>query len=141
MFCPVWKAEFRQNFTRCSDCDVDLVEMPSPQEERASAASSNDRPDQAPPAVFLAWFAPMVFFCAFYLLVTCRPTVLHNFFFAVFLFAFVFAQNLGGFWMLYQAIRYEQKVGRYVLLSFVPFMFIWYSLVRCPLRRELPRIP
>lgn len=43
--------------------------------------------------------------------------------------------------MIYQSIRYERKVLRYSLLSFVPFMFIWYRLVRYPLRRELPRLP
>ena len=26
MFCPVCKGEFRPGFTRCGDCDVDLVE-------------------------------------------------------------------------------------------------------------------
>jgi hypothetical protein len=26
MFCPECKAEYRPEFTRCSDCDVDLVE-------------------------------------------------------------------------------------------------------------------
>jgi hypothetical protein len=26
MFCPICKAEYRQGFTRCSDCEVDLVE-------------------------------------------------------------------------------------------------------------------
>src|SRR4029077_1092326 len=26
MFCPECKAEYRQGFTRCADCDVDLVE-------------------------------------------------------------------------------------------------------------------
>lgn len=25
MFCPVCRAEYRSGFTRCSDCDVDLV--------------------------------------------------------------------------------------------------------------------
>ena len=25
MFCPKCKSEYRQGFTRCSDCDVDLV--------------------------------------------------------------------------------------------------------------------
>lgn len=30
MFCPVCKAEYRQGFTRCADCDVDLVyELPA----------------------------------------------------------------------------------------------------------------
>jgi len=26
MFCPQCKAEYRQGFTRCADCDVELVE-------------------------------------------------------------------------------------------------------------------
>ena len=30
MLCPQCKAEYRTGFTRCSDCDVDLVEEPSP---------------------------------------------------------------------------------------------------------------
>jgi len=30
MFCPECKAEYRPGFTRCSDCDVDLVEAISP---------------------------------------------------------------------------------------------------------------
>ncbi len=38
--------------------------------------------------------------------------------------------------MIYQAVRHEKRVGKYVLLSFVPFMFVWYSLVRVPLRKE-----
>lgn len=29
MFCPQCKAEYRPGFSRCSDCDVDLVEEPS----------------------------------------------------------------------------------------------------------------
>jgi hypothetical protein len=37
MFCPICKAECREGFTRCSDCDVDLVSNPS-SEERASDA-------------------------------------------------------------------------------------------------------
>ena len=34
MFCPECKAEYRPGFTRCSDCDVDLVEaLPEPSSE------------------------------------------------------------------------------------------------------------
>jgi len=32
MYCPKCKAEYRPGFTRCSDCDVDLVEALSPGE-------------------------------------------------------------------------------------------------------------
>ena len=81
----------------------------------------------------------MVFYFAFYVLISLQPHILHNFFALVFLVSFVFTANVGTFWMLYQAIRYEERVGRYVLLALVPFMFVWYLLVRHRLRRELPR--
>jgi hypothetical protein len=35
MFCPECKAEYRPGFTRCSDCDVDLVEALSPSDNSA----------------------------------------------------------------------------------------------------------
>ena len=41
--------------------------------------------------------------------------------------------------MMYQAVRYEKRVGKYVVLAFIPFMFVWYSLVRIPLREEFQR--
>jgi hypothetical protein len=37
MFCPECKAEFRYGFTKCSDCGVALVDVPSSTEERFSA--------------------------------------------------------------------------------------------------------
>ena len=37
MFCPQCKAEYRQGFTRCSDCDVELVyALPQDSEEQAA---------------------------------------------------------------------------------------------------------
>lgn len=33
MFCPTCKAEYREGFTRCADCDVDLVSKPENQIE------------------------------------------------------------------------------------------------------------
>jgi hypothetical protein len=35
MFCPQCRAEYRPGFTRCSDCDVDLVEALSPSDNSA----------------------------------------------------------------------------------------------------------
>lgn len=69
-----------------------------------------------------------------------RPDLIRYSFVLLILLILTVAGNIGGFWMLYQAIRYEKRVARYTLLSFVPFMFIWYLLVRYPLRRELPRL-
>ena len=65
-----------------------------------------------------------------------RPFLFQNIYIVVFLMCFTFIASIGGFWMIYQAVRYERRVGKYVLLSFIPFMFVWYSLVRLPLRRE-----
>ncbi len=33
MFCPVCRSEYREGFTRCVDCDVDLVDALAPEEE------------------------------------------------------------------------------------------------------------
>jgi hypothetical protein len=96
----------------------------------------NERPDLARTPHFLAWFLPMLVLVVLCFGVSVRPRLLGNIFFAVFLFCLMMMANFGSYWMLYQAVRYERRVGRYVLLSFVPFMFVWYSLVRVPLRKE-----
>jgi hypothetical protein len=141
MFCPQCRAEYREGFSRCSDCGVDLVGALSIPEEVDSRSALNERPDKAPPAYFLAWFLPMSIFCIFYLFIWFRPSLLQMPVLAYPLVILILVLNLGGLWMIYQSIRYERKVLRYLLLSFVPFMFIWYRLVRYPLRRELPRLP
>jgi hypothetical protein len=42
MFCPQCKSEFRQGFSRCSDCDVDLVaELPKPQDDASLSKLRN----------------------------------------------------------------------------------------------------
>jgi hypothetical protein len=141
MFCPLCKAEYRQGFTYCADCDVDLVEALPTVPSTDPTAPENDHPHKAPPVVFLAWFLPMAFFGFFLILLSLRPQTLpRNPFFEVFLVSFIFVANMGAYWMLYQSLRYEKRVGRYVLLSMVPFMFVWYLLVRYPLRQELPRL-
>lgn len=33
MFCPICKAEYREGFSRCADCDVDLVPELEPEQE------------------------------------------------------------------------------------------------------------
>ncbi len=48
MFCPVCKAEYRFGFTRCADCDVDLVEHLSDAKE-AAAPMADDSADRAAP--------------------------------------------------------------------------------------------
>ena len=48
---------------------------------------------------------------------------------------------LGAYWMVYQSIRYEKHVGRYVLYSFIPFLFIWYYRERYRNRQRMQRLP
>ncbi len=136
MFCPNCRAEYRPGFTQCSDCQSDLVEELPPPSPEDPELRENERPDLAKTRYFLAWFVPLLVYLVLGFGVSFRPLLMRNMFIAVFLMCLTMLSNIGGFWMLYQAVRYERRVGRYVLLSFVPFMFVWYSLVRVPLRKE-----
>jgi hypothetical protein len=136
MFCPICRAEYRPGFGRCSDCGVDLVELLPPPEARDAETARNERPELAPPAHFPAWFLPLMCFVVLVGGVSIRPELFKSECIAAALYFLVLAQNVGGYWMLYQAVRYERRLGKYVLLSLVPFLFVWYSLVRIPLRRE-----
>jgi len=50
MFCPVCEGEFREGFTRCNTCDVDLVEaLPSKEEPQPSAAMETDAAEERAP--------------------------------------------------------------------------------------------
>lgn len=49
MFCPQCKAEYRQGFTRCADCDVDLVyDLPQTSIERQPARPEPGDPSDDP---------------------------------------------------------------------------------------------
>jgi hypothetical protein len=43
---------------------------------------------------------------------------------------FSMGSPLGGFWMIYRAIRDEKRPIPYVLLAFVPLAFLWYYVER-----------
>ncbi len=47
---------------------------------------------------------------------------------------------LGGFWMLYSAVRHEKRPLPFVLLAFVPFSFLWYYFERTRFRKASPEI-
>ena len=136
MFCPNCRAEYRPGFARCSDCEVELVEILPPPNPQDPELNENERPDLASTRFFLAWFIPMCIYLVLFFGVWVRSFLLQSIYIAVFLVCFTFIANIGAFWMIYHAVCYERRVGRYVLLSFVPFMFVWYSLVRAPLRKE-----
>ncbi len=141
MFCPNCRAEYREGFSRCSDCGIELVEVLPPPEKLDTKSLANDRPDKARPAYLLAWFVPMTVFSAMYFLIWIKLSLLKYSFLTFTFVIMILLHNFGAFWMIYQSIRYERKVWRYALMSFIAFMFIWYRLVRYPLRQDLPRLP
>ena len=136
MFCPNCRAEYRPGFARCSDCEVNLVEDLPPQNPQDPELNENERPDLADTPNFLAWFIPMCIYFVFFFGVLIRRSLIENTRVLLFFVPLILFSAVGSFWMIYQAVHYERRVGKYVLLSFVPFMFVWYSLVRVPLRKE-----
>jgi hypothetical protein len=49
----------------------------------------------------------------------------------LFAFVAVFAvPPFGAFWMMYMAIRYEKNPFPMILLSLIPFMFLWFYFER-----------
>jgi hypothetical protein len=45
MFCPLCKAEYREGYTRCADCDVDLVPALPPQPDPPEPSTDDAGPD------------------------------------------------------------------------------------------------
>jgi len=52
-----------------------------------------------------------------------------------------FVNEIAGLWMLYQAVRYEIRPLRFVLLSIIPFSFVWYYYERYSRRQFRQRLP
>ena len=137
MFCPNCRAEYRPGFTKCADCAIELVPdlLPRPAEPAGD-------PTEYPPKEFFFWFVPLAClagFLPFYLLTRLQVSGFHPLVVVVFLVHTIVP--IGGWWLIYQAVRYEIRVGRYILLAFIPFGFLWYRFVRYPHRPKLVRVP
>ncbi len=128
MFCPKCHAEYREGFTRCADCHIDLVPGPPPQPRRPQWPSP-------------MWFLPAVGFYLFGIVFVSQRGNMTADFILFFLFLGMFATQGGTLWMLYQAIRYEERPLRYGLLSLLPFLFVWYYVERYKKRENRDRIP
>ena len=98
-------------------------------------------PTEYPSKKFLLWFVPLAFLAGLlplFLFERMHVTGFHPLIVLVVLVHTVVP--VGAYWMIYQAIRYEIRVGRYVLLAFIPFGFLWYRFVRYPHRPKLVRV-
>jgi hypothetical protein len=110
--------------------------MIPPRGTHDAESRQNEWPDVARTSYFLAWFVPMVVFVALFTGGWVRPSLMQNSYVVGCLALLIVLQDIGAFWMVYQAVRYEERQVRYAILAFIPFIFIWYSLVRVPLRKQ-----
>jgi hypothetical protein len=131
MFCPECDAEYREGFARCTDCRVALV-------DKLPHSTQQERPgDETGTIRFLAWAGPTVLLYVLWFLVFIYPELLTNSLFFAVLFPLHAIGSLGGFWMLYQVVRYEKHVAKYIVIALIPFMFVWYYLGRYRMRQTV----
>ena len=135
MFCPSCGADFRDGFTQCSDCDIPLVDaLPEASWPTESA------PSGLPPGEFLLWFIPLSLVATLtpiILLSKLNPSRIHPLHIVVILVTAAVA--LGSFWMLVQVIDHEERAKSWIPFSIIPFMFLWYWLVRYRTRPKFVR--
>jgi hypothetical protein len=90
----------------------------------------------------LVWFAPTVgFYVLIFILMASPIAAKNNIVFFWLVFAYCFTSPFGSFWMLYQSIRFESSPLKYVILSFLPYAFLWYYFERVRNRTYLGRLP
>jgi len=92
--------------------------------------------DQPIRSITLLWAVPLVAFVVLWILLVAQPSLMEGLGPI-----WKFVLSVGWIWMLYQAFRYEPSPWRFVLLSFVPFSFVWYYNERYRQRRGLFRLP
>jgi hypothetical protein len=143
MFCPVCKVEYRSGFTRCADCDVDLVqELPAEfvRTKTGKAIADNGRAKSPTKSVatfvlhqFIGMYgipytAPIVFSLVFKCLFLFGHTYPRKAFYSIvsglpyFPVQIVFALILG--WLLGRALRHRSIVWVWVL----PLVILCYSV-------------
>ena len=143
MFCPACRVEYRSGFTRCTDCDVDLVqELPAEPVGTKTGKVIADKAQVRSPAKSIATFAlhqfigmygipytaPIVFSLAFKCLFVLGHTYSRKVFYSIlsglpyFPVQIVFALILG--WLLGRALRHRSIVWVWVL----PLVILCYSV-------------
>src|SRR5215467_8736989 len=143
MFCPVCRVEYRSGFTRCTDCDVDLVEELPPEPvrtkiEKAIVGKGQVKSRAKSVATFalhqfigmygIPYTAPIVFSLAFKCLLLFGRSYPRRAFYAVvsgfpyFPVQIIFALILG--WLLGRALRHRSIVWVWVL----PLVIVCYSV-------------
>jgi hypothetical protein len=83
----------------------------------------------------LYWLIPialgLVFEVAFCIPFVSPDTLNHHRLLLAFIVPFFFIAPLGGWWAIYQCVRYEKQSGRYIaVVVLVPLGFVWYYFER-----------
>ena len=80
----------------------------------------------------LAWLIPILIASAVFLAICLDPAAfMRDSVFFPLLIAYGLIAPAGGFWAIYQSIRYESHPWRCVaIVMFVPFGFLWYYFER-----------
>jgi hypothetical protein len=78
----------------------------------------------------LVWAVIIAFLTGFAFWVVAGPWYPRNSFVIFLLVLFFAVPNLGTIWMIYVSVRYEQRPLPFVVLSFVPYAFLWYYFER-----------
>ena len=137
MFCPSCGAEYRRGFTSCSDCAVALLDARPEGWKKRQPASSG-----FPPRDLLFWFIPLSIVAAFapdFFLAKLNPSRFHPL--QIFVILISLTVSLGAFWMFVQVIDHEERAKEWIPFCLIPFMFLWYLLVRYPSRPEFILYP
>ena len=89
----------------------------------------------------LKWFVPLVGVYAFIVVMMFSPHAMSSGAVIGLISLYCAVSPIGGFWMLYQSVRFESSPGKYVLLAFIPGAFLWYYFERVRRRTYLGRLP
>ena len=89
----------------------------------------------------LSWFAPTAGFYMLTLVMMANPNSAKNLAVLGLALGYYLTSPFGSFWMLYQSIRFESKPLKYILLSFLPYAFLWYYFERVRKRTYVGRLP
>jgi hypothetical protein len=135
----------------CPDDDTPARELVHQIAEASLPESTLQRPgtyiwrDEPVRSYLFAWLPALVFYViCFFVLYFGRPegSSYVSTSFITGIFAVVsFVADIGSLWMIYQAVRYEIRPWRFVLLALVPLSFVWYYNERYSRRRGPYRIP
>jgi hypothetical protein len=76
------------------------------------------------------WILTIIGLCALALWIVMGPAVFEGKPVAILAGLFFLLPSLGVFWMLFVVVRHEPEPLPYVVLAFIPFVFLWYYFER-----------